>query len=49
MAKLAEALREFTNDDDVVIEPDDDDIYEHPKVIFSPGRVSRSTTSGKGR
>jgi hypothetical protein len=49
MVKLAEALREFDNDDDVVIEADEDDIYEHPKVVFSPGRGSRSTTTGKGR
>ncbi len=48
MVKLAEALREFTEDADVVIEAEDD-IYEHPKVIFSPGRSSRSTTSGNGR
>ncbi|MGZ8637128.1 MAG: hypothetical protein ACXWX2_09170 [Actinomycetota bacterium] len=46
MVKLTEALREFDNDD-VVIDGDDD-IYEHPKVVFSTGH-SRSTTSGDGR
>jgi hypothetical protein len=44
MVKLSEALREFENDD-LVAEGDDDDLYEHPKVIFSarpmtaPGKV----------
>jgi hypothetical protein len=40
MAKLTEALREFDND-----EPEEDDIFEHPKVFFNgrprvmPGKV----------
>jgi hypothetical protein len=39
MAKLTEALREFDNDGG-----DEDDMLEHPKVIFSTGpRVSRET------
>ncbi len=51
MAKLSEALREIDNDADgeeLTIHGDDDDLYEHPKVIFSPGRT-RSTAGGAGR
>ncbi|HEU4529364.1 MAG TPA: hypothetical protein VFT80_15735 [Actinomycetota bacterium] len=45
MAKLTEALREFDNDEPV---GDEDDIFEHPKVIFST-REPGSTVHGNGR
>jgi peptidoglycan hydrolase CwlO-like protein len=45
MSKLTEALREFDND-----EPggEEDDIYEHPKVIFS-ARQAGSKVRGNGK
>jgi len=49
LVKLTEALREFDSPDDLVIEGDDDDIYEHPKVIFTAGRYPRSATNVNGR
>jgi hypothetical protein len=45
MAKLTEALREFDNDEPA---EDEDDIFEHPKVIFS-ARQPGSTVRGNGR
>jgi hypothetical protein len=39
MAKLTEALREFDNDEAV-----EDDIFEHPKVIF---QTDQSRARGK--
>jgi hypothetical protein len=44
MVKLSEALREFDNDE----APEDEDLFEHPKVIFTP-RPSRATARGNGR
>ena len=45
MVKLTEALREFDNDEPLDSE---DDIYEHPKVIFT-AQQSRTTVRGNGR
>lgn len=44
MVKLTEALREFDNDEPA----DEDDLYEHPKVIFT-ARTSKATVRGNGR
>jgi hypothetical protein len=44
MVKLSEALREFDNDEAT----EDEDLFEHPKVIFTP-RPTRATTRGNGR
>lgn len=47
LTKLSEALREFDNDEiDIEIEPDEDDLFEHPVIIRGTGRL---TTPGKVR
>lgn len=43
LAKLSEALREFDND-----EPAEDDLFEHPKIVFTVP-PSRATTPWNGR
>ena len=44
MSKLSEALREFDNDEEIEIDVDEDDLFEHPVIIrsnhlASPGKV----------
>jgi hypothetical protein len=45
MSKLSEALREFEGEEDIEIDVDEDDLFEHPVVI----RRDRMATDGKGR
>lgn len=45
MTKLSEALREFDADEEIEIDVDEDDLFEHPVVI----RRDRMTTNGKVR
>jgi hypothetical protein len=42
MTKLSEALREFDQDEDVEIDMDEDDLFEHPVIIRNQGKRSEA-------